>query len=91
MPYTSYDFDSLDASHKMKIDRTVYFYTAAEDIAPLTGLPLVELQQMRQESTEVEQTIYEALREQSKAWEEKTERSALLNKAIEYVMTPSVK
>ena len=28
MPYTSYDFDSLDASHKMKIDRTVYFDTS---------------------------------------------------------------
>ena len=91
MPYTSYDFDSLEASHKMKIDRTVYFDTAAEDIAPLTGLPLVELQQMRQESTEAEQTIYEALREQAKAWEEQAGRSALLSKAIEYVMTPPVK
>lgn len=91
MPYTSYDFDSLDASHKMKIDRTVYFDTAAEDIAPLTGLPLVELQQMRQESTEAEQTIYEALREQAKVWEEQAGRSALLSKAIEYVMTPPVK
>lgn len=91
MPYTSYDFDSLDASHKMKIDRTVYFDTAAEDIAPLTALPLVELQQMRQESTDAEQTIYEALREQAKAWEEQAGRSALLNKAIEYVMTPPVK
>lgn len=91
MPYTSYDFDSLEASHKMKIDRTVYFDTAAEDIAPLTGLPLVELQQMRQESTEAEQTIYEALREQAKAWEEQAGRSAILSKAIEYVMTPPVK
>lgn len=91
MPYTSYDYDNLDASHKMKIDRTVYFDTAAEDIAPLTGLPLVELQQMRQESTEAEQTIYEALREQAKAWEEQAGRSALLGKAIEYVMTPPVK
>ena len=91
MPYTSYDFDSLEASHKLKIDRTVYFDTAAEDIAPLTGLPLVELQQMRQESTEAEQTIYEALREQAKAWEEQAGRSALLSKAIEYVMTPPVK
>ena len=91
MPYTSYDFDSLDASHKMKIDRTVYFDTAAEDIAPLTALPLVELQQMRQESTDAEQTIYEVLREQAKAWEEQAGRSALLGKAIEYVMTPPVK
>ena len=91
MPYTSYDFDSLDASHKMKIDRTVYFDTAAEDIAPLTALPLTELQQMRQESTDAEQTIYEALREQAKTWEEQAGRSALLSKAIEYVMTPPVK
>ena len=91
MPYTSYDFDSLDASHKMKIDRTVYFDTAAEEIAPLTALPLTELQQMRQESTDAEQTIYEALREQAKAWEEQAGRSALLRKAIEYVMTPPVK
>lgn len=91
MPYTSYDFDSLEASHKMKIDRTVYFDTAADDIAPLTGLPLVELQQMRQESTDAEQTLYEALREQAKAWEEQAGRSALLSKAIEYVMTPPVK
>lgn len=91
MPYTSYDFDSLDASHKMKIDRTVYFDTAAEDIAPLTARPLTELQQMRQESTDAEQTIYEALREQAKTWEEQAGRSALLSKAIEYVMTPPVK
>lgn len=91
MPYTSYDFDSLDASHKMKIDRTVYFDTTGEDIAPLTALPLTELQQMRQESTDAEQTIYEALREQAKAWEEQAGRSALLGRAIEYVMTPPVK
>ena len=91
MPYTSYDYDSLDASHKMKIERTVYFDTAAGDIAPLTRLPLVELQQMRQESTDAEQAIYEALREQAKAWEEQAGRSALLNRAIEYVMTPPVK
>lgn len=91
MPYTSYDYDSLDASHKMKIDRTVYFDTTAEDIAPLTALPLVELQQMRQESTEAEQTIYENLRQQAKAWEEQAGRSALLGRAIEYVMTPPVK
>lgn len=91
MPYTSYDFDSLDASHKMKIDRTVYFDTTGEDIAPLTGLPLVELQQMRQESTDAEQAIFEGLQQQAKAWEEQAGRSALLGKAIEYVMTPPVK
>ena len=91
MPYTSYDFDSLDASHKMKIDRTVYFDTTGEDIAPLTALPLVELQQMRQESTDAEQAIFESLQQQAKAWEEQAGRSALLRKAIEYVMTPPVK
>lgn len=91
MPYTSYDFDSLDASHKMKIDRTVYFDTTGEDIAPLTALPLTELQQMRQESTEAEQAIFEGLQKQAKAWEEQAGRSALLSKAIEYVMTPPVK
>lgn len=91
MPYTSYDFDSLEASHKMKIDRTVYFDTTAEDIAPLTRLPLVELQRMRQESTEAEQTIYDNLRQQAKTWEEQAGHSALLSKAIEYVMTPPVK
>ena len=91
MPYTSYDFDSLEASHKMKIDRTVYFDTTGEDIAPLTGLPLVELQQMRQESTDAEQAIFEGLQQQAKAWEEQAGRSALLRKAIEYVMTPPVK
>lgn len=91
MPYTSYDFDSLDASHKMKIDRTVYFDTTGEEIAPLTALPLVELQQMRQESTDAEQAIFEGLQQQAKAWEEQAGRSALLRKAIEYVMTPPVK
>ena len=91
MPYTSYDFDSLDASHKMKIDRTVYFDTTGEDIASLTALPLTELQQMRQESTDAEQTIFESLQQQAKAWEEQAGRSALLGKAIEYVMTPPVK
>ena len=91
MPYTSYDFDSLDTSHKMKIDRTVYFDTTGEDIAPLTALPLVELQQMRQESTDAEQAIFESLQQQAKAWEEQAGRSALLRKAIEYVMTPPVK
>lgn len=91
MPYTSFDFDSLEASHKMKIDRTVYFDTTGEDIAPLTALPLVELQQMRQESTDAEQAIFESLQQQAKAWEEQAGRSALLRKAIEYVMTPPVK
>ena len=91
MPYTSYDYDSLDASHKMKIDRTVYFDTTGEDIAPLTALPLTELQQMRQESTDAEQAIFEGLQKQAKAWEEQAGHSALLRKAIEFVMTPPVK
>lgn len=75
----------------MKIDRTVYFDTTGEGIAPLTALPLTELQQMRQESTDAEQTIFESLQQQAKAWEEQAGRSALLRKAIEYVMTPPVK
>ena len=91
MPYTSYACDSLDASHKMKIDRTVYFDTASEEIVPLTTLSLTELQQMRQESTGAEQAIFENLQQQAKAWEEQAGRSALLNRAIEYVMTPPVK
>lgn len=47
--------------------------------------------QKKKQSTDAEQTIYEALREQAKAWEEQAGRSALLSKAIEYVMTPPVK
>lgn len=29
MPYSAYDYDRLEAAHTMKIDRTVYFETAA--------------------------------------------------------------
>lgn len=48
MPYTSYDFDSLEASHKMKIDRTVYFDAIAPvqpetTVEPSTAKPIVPL------------------------------------------------
>ena len=91
MPYTSYDHDRLDAAHTMKIDRTVYFETAAEDIAPLAALPLTQLEKQREESTAAEQTIYDDLRTQAALWEQQAGHTALLDRAIAYLRTPAVK
>lgn len=89
MPYSAYDYDRMKAARTMKIDRTVYFETTAEDIAPLAALPLAELQKQREESAAVEQTIYEELKKQAAAWEQQAGNTALLDRAITYVRTPA--
>lgn len=57
MPYSAYDYDRLEAARTMKIDRTAYFETAAENITPLAALPLSQFEQQREESAAAEQTF----------------------------------
>ena len=90
MPYSAYDYDRLEAAHTMKIDRTVYFETAAEDIAPLAALPLTQLERQREESAAAEQAIYDDLKKQAALWEQQAGNTALLDRAIAYMRTPAV-
>lgn len=91
MPYSSYDFDNLESGHKLKIDRTVYFEPKDGEIAELTKLSSAELAAMREESAAREQTLYEAVQAQAKAWEEQAGNTALLDRALAYTRTLPVK
>ena len=84
--------DSIKPADNMKIERHVFFQSehAEADISRFTALPLERLQAMRGESAEAEQQIFNALRGQSEQWEHQAAVTLLLDKAIEYVKTPSV-
>lgn len=91
MSYTAYDNDKLEAAQTMKIERRIHFEAKNTDITPLTALPVEQLQTMREESATAEQAIYNSLQGQAAAWEEQAGKTLLLDKAIEYARTPSVK
>ncbi len=80
--YSSYDRDRLDAADKMKIERGIYFETKDADISPLTALPLAELMKLREESAAAEQTVFENLKVQASAWEDRRERPCYLTRRL---------
>ncbi|HBF0312740.1 TPA: antirestriction protein ArdA [Clostridioides difficile] len=89
MSYSRYDRDNLKAADTMRIERTIYFDSKNADISTLTALTVEQLQALREESAATEQAIFNALQEQSAAWEEQAGKTLLLDKAIEYARTPT--
>ncbi len=91
MSYSTYDHDKLEAAENMRIERKVYFETDKADISALAGLPLEQLQTMREESEAAEQAVFADLQKRAAAWEEQAGKTLEIKKAIEYVRTPPVK
>lgn len=91
MSYSAYDHDKLEAAENMRIERRIYFETDKADISALAGLPLTQLQTMREESEAAEQAVFEDLQKRAAAWEEQAGKTLEIKKAIEYVRTPPVK
>ncbi len=90
MPYSSYDYDKLEAAEAMRIERRIYFEAKDGEIAPYVSLPLEQLHAMREESAAAEQALFDSLKAQAAAWEEQAGKTLLLNKAIEYARTTVV-
>ena len=88
--YSSYDHDSLDPADSMKIERKLYFEQDKADISGLTALSMEQLREMREESAAAEQAIYEDLKQRAAAWEAQAGQTLAIDKAIEYVRTPTV-
>ena len=88
--YSSYDHDSLDPADSMKIERKLYFEQDKADISGLTALSMEQLREMRAESAAAEQAIYEDLKQRAAAWETQAGQTLAIDKAIEYVRTPTV-
>ena len=88
--YSSYDHDSLDPADSMKIERKLYFEQDKADISGLTALSMEQLREMREKSAAAEQAIYEDLKQRAAAWEAQAGQTLAIDKAIEYVRTPTV-
>ena len=80
----------VDPGDKLKLEMSIYPIREVAEIAPLTGLSLERLQEMRTQSAAAEQSIYDNLRESAKSWETQAAQTLLLDMAIEYVRVPEV-
>lgn len=74
----------------MRIERKLYFEQDKADISGLTALSMEQLREMRGESAAAEQAIYEDLKQRAAAWEAQAGQTLAIDKAIEYVRTPTV-
>ena len=88
--YSSYDHDRLDPADSMRIERKLYFEQDKADISGLTALSMEQLREMREESAAAEQAVYEDLKQRAAAWEAQAGQTLTIDKAIEYVRTPTV-
>lgn len=91
MPYCAYNHDYLETADRMRIERCIYFQNDDYSVSELIVLPLTKLIAMRRESAEAEREIYDWLKEQASTWEKQAGKTLLLDKAIEYLQTPSPK
>jgi len=74
----------------MKIEHSVFVRNENADISKFTALPAERLAMLRIESAAAEQTIFQKLQGATAEWEAQAAQTALLDKAIEYVKTPTV-
>lgn len=93
--YRVYGFkDKLTEGAKLRLEHTVeydYFYRDVPEIAPLIVLPEAELVEKRKASVKLEKGIYAEAQDSIKEWEKQAAQTLLLDKALEYVRTPTVK
>lgn len=93
--YRSYGFaDKLVEGAKLKLEHTVeydHFYRDVPEMAELTVLSEAELLKRRKASVKLEKGIYAKAQDSIKEWETQAAQTLLLDKALEYVRTPTVK
>ena len=89
--YSTYDHDRLDPADSMRIERKIYFERENADISGLTALSMEQLWEMREKSAAAEQATFDDLKQRAAAWEAQAGQTLAIDKAIEYVRTPTVK
>lgn len=85
--------DELTEGAKLKLEHTVeydYFFRDVPEMAPLIVLPISELLEKRRASVKLEKEIYANIQGSVKEWEKQAAQTLLLDKALEYVRTPTV-
>ena len=80
----------IDPGERLNLELRMYANRDTEAIAPLTALPLEQLQTLREGSAAAEQAIFDNLRESARAWEAQAAQTLLVNMAIEYARIPAV-
>ena len=92
--YRSYGFaDKLVEGAMLKLEHTVeydHFYRDVPEMAELTVLSEAELLKRRKASMKLEKGIYAKAQDSIKEWETQAAQTLLLDKALEYVRTPTV-
>ena len=84
----------MNEGAKLKLEHTVeydYFFRDVPEMAPLIVLPISELMEKREASVKLEKEIYANLQSGVKEWEKQAAQTLLLDRALEYVQTPTVK
>ena len=85
--------DELTEGAKLKLEHTVeydHFYRDVPEMAPLVVLSEAELLKRRKASVKLEKGIYAKAQDSIKEWETQAAQTLLLDKALEYVRTPTV-
>jgi len=92
--YRSYGFaDKLVEGAMLRLEHTVeydHFYRDVPEMAELTVLSEAELLKRRKASVKLEKDIYAKAQNSTKEWETRAAQTLLLDKALEYVRTPTV-
>lgn len=92
--YRSYGFaDKLVEGAMLRLEHTVeydHFYRDVPEMAELTVLSEAELLKRRKASVKLEKDIYAKAQNSTKEWETQAAQTLLLDKALEYVRTPTV-
>ncbi len=90
--YTILNFgDQLTTGREIKINHHIYCDFSTEHFSPLISQPVDILQKMRDDSAEQETSIFIKLQKATDEWAERAAQTQLIDKAIEYVITPAVK
>lgn len=87
--YSAYTYDHLEEGHEASIKHSVY--KEAVDISGFVGVPVAELEQMRQASADKEHAIFEKVCSGLDEWEEQAAQTQLIDRALEYARTPPVR
>ena len=82
--------DSLIPGLRLKIDYSVSLVRDKADISELITAPLEKLRELRDESVQMENVVYEKLHTVMNEWEEHAARTQTIDGAIQYLKAPEV-
>jgi len=83
--------NKFESGYRLEIESTINLRRDDVDISALIALSIDELQLMREHSAEIENSIFEKLCEFVKEWESQAVKTALFDKALEYIDAPTTK